>query len=191
MNKYELFLSINEPFAAGLFELENESPEIRYATALKRFWESAPIPGYDGGELYPSGVNIFNFSTDIAFRPHYANTYSYDGRLLSNKSTEANELVWSEITKVSGFMGWPNFVGGAGWTHSFPNYKRILSEGLDSYKDRVMLMKNEDLKKGLLITLEGIEIYKNRCIELLKKSNAPEKLINALEKVPNAPAENM
>ena len=191
MSTYELFLSINEPFAAGLFEFENESPEIRYANALKRFWELAPIPDYDGGELYPSGINIFNFDLSIAFRPHYANTYIYDGWRLAEKSEEANKKVWNEVTKVAGFMGWPHFVGGAGWTHSFPNYERILSEGLDSYKERVLLMKNEDLKKGLLITLEGIEIYRNRCVSLLEKSGAPEKLINALKKVPNAPAENM
>lgn len=191
MNKYELFLSINEPFAAGLFEFENEAPEIRYGNALKRFWEMASIPKYDGGEIYPSGKCIFNFDTKIAFRPHYANTYSYNGRLLAEKSEEGNSAVLEEIRKVSGFMGWPHFVGGAGWTHSFPNYKRILSEGLDSYRERVLRMKNENLKKGLILTLDGIEIYRKRCVELLKNSGAPQKLVDALEKVPNSPAKNM
>ena len=191
MNKHELFNSINEPFAAGLFEFENAAAEIRYANALKRFWELAPMPKYDGGELYPCGKCIFSHDTSIGLRPHYSNTYSYNRRVLEEKSEEANAIVLEEIRKVSGFMGWPHFVGGAGWTHSFVNYKRILSEGLDSYKNRVLRMKNEDLKKGLLLTLEGIEIYRKRCVELLKAANAPSKLITALEKVPNTPAESM
>ena len=49
----ELFTSIGEPFAAGLFELEGKAPMVRYANALKRFWEQTDLPAYDGGQLYP------------------------------------------------------------------------------------------------------------------------------------------
>jgi len=89
MKAFDLFWSINEPFAAGLFELEGKAPPVRYANALKRFWESAPIPKYDGGMLYPSGVNPFNYDRSISVRPHYSNTYEIDHNRLKTKSEEA------------------------------------------------------------------------------------------------------
>ena len=49
MTDFELFLSINEPFAAGIFEFEDASPMVRYANALKRFWENAPLSPYKDG----------------------------------------------------------------------------------------------------------------------------------------------
>ena len=64
MTDHELFLSINEPFAAGLFELEGASPMIRFANALKRFWESAALPPYGSGRLYRTG----NLPSGVAMR---------------------------------------------------------------------------------------------------------------------------
>ena len=70
MNASELFNSIGEPFAAGMFENEADARIIRYSNALRRFWEKADMPSYDGGMLYPSGVNPFNYDLSIKFRPH-------------------------------------------------------------------------------------------------------------------------
>ena len=187
MNAYELFLSIGEPFGAGLFELD-AAPIIRYSNALKRFWEVAKMPDYDGGMLYPSGVHPFNFNKDMSFRPHYANTYQIHYPSLKAKSEEAAELVYAEEHKVSHFRYSPHRVGGYGWTHSFPNYARVLREGLDTYRARVLALPESDFREGMLILLEAIDIYHARTLSHLKEQNAPRELIAALERVPYKPA---
>ena len=98
MTKAELFTSIGEPFAAGLFELEGADPMLRYANALKRFWEQTELPAYDGGQLYPCGVSTFNYNQDVCIRPHYCNVFEIQREKLQHKSTEAYEIIHEEWT---------------------------------------------------------------------------------------------
>ena len=191
MTDYELFLSINEPFAAGLFEFAGASPMIRFANAHKRFWESAPMPSYDGGQIYPSGKNTFTFSREYAVTPHNSNTFEVKWGLLREKSEHAFELIKKEYDLVVKFYGNPHTVGGMGWTHSFPNYSRILHEGLERYYERVCALPDGDFKQGSLITLDAIKAYHSRCVELLKQQNAPQGLIDALGRVPYSPATSL
>ena len=191
MKAAELFFSINEPFAAGLFEFEGEAPVIRYSNALKRFWESATLPPYKKGMLYPAGKCIFHFDKDVAAQPHYANTMAINYNLLKTKSEEAFVLMKKEDDLVAKFNGDPHTVGGMGWTHSFPNYTRILREGLFRYEERVCALPEGDLRRGMLILLEGIKIYHKRCIEYLKSEDASKELIDALEKMPYEPPKNI
>ena len=191
MTKAELFTSIGEPFAAGLFELEGADPMLRYANALKRFWEQTELPAYDGGQLYPCGVSTFNYNQDVCIRPHYCNVFEIQREKLQQKSAEAYEIIHAEEMLVAKFHGHPHTVGGMGWTHSFPNYSRVLKEGLDTYRSRVEALPEDDFKQGLLITLDAIEIYHRRCLRMLRETQAPEALIAALEKVPYQPAETV
>lgn len=191
MNVAELFNSIGEIYAAGLFELEGEAPIVRYANALKRFWEKAPIPDYDGGRLYPCGKNPFNFDNSVAVRPHYANTYQISYGALRKKSEQAAFIMSAEENKVKTFGDSPHTVGGMGWTHSFPNYERVLREGLDEYKRRVGALSDSDFKRGMQILLEGIDAYHSRCLDRLIEGSAPKELIDAFQKMPYKPAENI
>ena len=185
----ELFSSIGEHYAQGLFEFEGDAPIVRYANALKRYWEKAGFPSYDGGMLYPCGVNSFNYDTSVAFRPHYANTYQLNHGLLKKKSAEAYEIVIKETSLVKAFK--VHTVGGMGWTHSFPNYERVLREGLNEYERRIDALKDGDFKRGMKILFEGIGIYHARCLSNLREANAPKELIQALENVPYKPATNV
>ncbi len=187
MKVSELFFSINEPFAAGLFEFEGESPIPRYANALKRFFELAKLPPYEGGMLYPSGVCMFHFDNSVAVQPHYANTTQINFPMLKEKDPRAFALMKAEYDLVVKFNDSPHKVGGMGWTHSFPNYTRILREGLHRYQARVAALPEGDFRRGMQILLEGIQIYHNRCVEHLRSVNAPKALIDALEKMPYAP----
>lgn len=191
MKAFELFSSIGEPFAAGLFEFEGASPLVRYSNALKRFWESAEMPSYDGGKLYPCGENIFTYDKTLGAFPHYCNTLSLRPEVLKAKSEEAYQLMHQEKSLVAEFYFSPHTVGGMGWTHSFPNYTRVLAEGLDRYRERVEALEDGDFRQGLLILLDGIDAYHARCMELLRRSDAPAELISALEKMPYKPAENV
>ena len=78
----------------------------------------------------------------------------------------------------------PHTIGGNGFTHSFPNYPRIVKEGLNSYRQRVELLPSGDFREGLLTVLDGIAEYHARCLQLLKNVGADSGLINALEHVP-------
>ena len=126
MTDFELFLSINEPFAAGLFEIEGASPMIRFANAHKRFWENAPMPSYEGGQLYPANKTPFTYTSEYAVIPHNSNTFDVKWGILREKSERAFELIKKEYDLVVKFYDSPHTVGGMGWTHSFPNYSRIL-----------------------------------------------------------------
>ncbi len=187
MKNYELFLSLSEPFAAGLFELEGASPIVRYSNALKRFWENAPLPPYLGGQLYPAGKCMFYYTGDITIFPHYSNTFHVNYRRLSEKDPRAAELIRAEEGLVKKIRNSPHTVGGNGWTHSFPNYSRVLKEGLNRYRERVEMLPAGDLREGMQILLEGIDIYHKRCIEHLVSVNAPEDLIEALKRMPYEP----
>ena len=89
----QLFIDIGEPFAAGLFELEGEAPLLRYANALKRFFEFAALTPYNGNMLYPSGKCIFHFDGSVAVQPHYANTMQINFNLLKEKDVSAHKLM--------------------------------------------------------------------------------------------------
>jgi len=196
MNTSELFDSIHEPFAAGLFEDPDAPRIIRYANALKRFWEHTQLPPYDGGLLYPCGVSSFNYDPEIIVHPHYCNTfflcdYKVDRNTLAEKSPEAAQIMLEESRLVVDFQDSPHCVGGMGWTHSFPNYARVLREGLAQYRSRVEALPQGDFRSSMLCVLEAIAIYHARCLEILRRDGAPAELITALEKVPFRPAETV
>lgn len=188
MTTSELFFSIGEPFAAGLFELENASPMPRFANALKRFWENTKMPPYDGGMLYPCDVSTFNYNKDMTVFPHYCNTFDMHDEKLQQKNVQAYEIMHAEEQLVFKFESHPHTIGGMGWTHSFPNYTRVLSEGLNRYRERVEALPEDDFRQGLMLILEAIDIYHKRCLSLLREANAPIELITALEKMPYEPA---
>lgn len=193
MSLFETFMEVGEPFAAGLFEFTDCGPMPRYANALKRFWENTALAPYDGGMLYPCGVNPFNLNPDMKFVPHYCNTYSCPlskQEALRAKTEEGYQAVMGEISKVTGFPS-PHFVGGAGWTHSFPNYKRILTEGILKYEERVQALPQGEFKQSMLITLDAIRIFHRRCLEVLHASHAPQQLIDALTYTPYNPPRNV
>ena len=191
MTPYELFLSIGEPFAAGLFEWEGEAPIVRYANALRRFFEHAKLPPYEGGMLYPQGLCPFTYDKSVAVKPHYGNTMAIDYPLLEQKSKAAFTLMKAEDDLVVKFNDSPHTVGGMGWTHAFPNYGRVFNEGLNGYAARVGALPEGDFCRGMQILLEGIGIYHGRCLALLTEANAPKKLTDALSRMPYEPPKSI
>lgn len=184
MTNYELFVSINEPYGAGLFEREGASQSIRYALALKRFFEQTKLSDYNGGLLYPCGINSYLIN-DYCIRPQYTRGLEITkANVLRQKSEKAYSLIVDELNKVEGFSDTPHCVGGHGFTHTFLNYSRIFKDGLNGYIKRVDALPDGDFKTSLQITLDAIKIYHLRCLEVLKTQNAPQKLIDALTKMP-------
>lgn len=184
---YKLFVDINEPYAAGLFQEENRSKFYRLSLAQYNIWEKENLTEYKGGLLYPSGwLN----RGDYAVISTYSFTYYANLEYLKQKSKAAFDIMQKECSELK-MLTSPHTVGGNGYTHSIPNYGRIVKEGIDSYQDRIMKLPKGDFKEGLLLIFKGIKLYRQRCIDRLINEKAPQELINALNKVPFKPAENL
>lgn len=182
------FFEMNEPYAAGLFEFPDREPMYRYSNAAKRFWEQADIVPYDGGALYPCGRCMSKDNPDKAVRPDFSFTLSIDRNRLKEKAdAECYEAICAEYDKVSGFPT-PHTIGGAGYTHSFINYSRILKDGICGYRQRVEALEPGDFRDGLLLVLEGIEVYRQRLLDHLREQETVHPgLIDALEHADEPP----
>lgn len=176
----KLFYSIGEPYAAGIFEEPDKSFFYRHALGQARYYEALAPAAYDGEPLYPCGRKFFENTPAMA--PHYAHTYAVDWPRLEAKSPEAARIL-KEFTDISHYS--------FGWLHGAPNYKRIVKEGLASYRTRLLRRpEGEDFREGLLLLLDGMENHIRRSIEYLESVNAPAALVAAMRRVPFAPAEN-
>ena len=180
MNAYaQLFYDIGEPYAAGLFEAPEKGYFYRHAVANARYLEALRPAAFEEGDLlYPCGNRYMDW--DRAVVPAFATTYQVNWKLLRQKSEKAYDLLWefAQISKLT-----------YGWTHAAPNYKRIVKEGLSSYRERVLKQPDGEFKDGLLVLLAGIENYIRRSAAYLKEAGAPDALVEALNKVPFAAAE--
>ena len=186
-NTAEYFKSINEPYASGFFTEPDRSKFYRFSNALSEYLNYMPIPEYTGGKLYPSG-KLQHSGTII---PSYSFTYAINYTKLSEKCPDEYISLLKSEMDVFKCPDTPHRVGGYGYVHSIPNYHRIEMEGLNAYKERVKNLKDSDFKSGLLLLLDAINTRHNRILDMLKKKNAPEKLIAALTQVPMEPARNL
>ena len=114
---------------------------------------------------------------------------SINRNAVCEKDIELEELYSSEFCKYQSSVPKEHTVAGNMYTHSMPNYERILKEGLLSYIPRIEKIKDDDMREGLLHIIEGIKNYIQRCTEYLQTVCADEKLIYALKKVPLYPAD--
>lgn len=177
----ELFLSIGEPYAAGLFEDETKGYFYRHcAGCASWFRHLAPVPYHKGDRVYPTGAKNSLAAPTAAVIPHYAQGWRADMNALAAKSPEAAEL----LRPIAEVCRWPG-----GWLHGAPHYSRIIREGLSSYRERVLLRpEGEEFREGLLLLLDGMENYVSRCADYLASVGADEALVSALRHVPFAPA---
>ncbi len=123
-----------EVYAAALLENLDRTPLWRYSHATPAFFKVTRLPPYDGGNLYPCGSS--SESTPLGAKPGYSYTWSLNLGDIDQKVPEAVELLQAEWNKVAPIRT-PHTVAGAGYTHSFINFRRILSDGLKGYRARV------------------------------------------------------
>ena len=189
-----LFYNISEPFAAGFFELDDASPAQKFCRAYRRFYEHVPLPVYDREDsLYPYRDL---FCDEYAVNPQFCRQYFADYDKLREKSAECEAFFRAFDSKHGDFLNTEGREKGTtftayvdAWNHAAPNFKRILIEGLDGYEARVHKMKDEDLKEALADLLAGIRTYHARILAYLESVGAQQQLIDALHKVPFAPAQ--
>lgn len=164
-NKAELLYRLGEPLAAGMFEHENAPLPERYGLGICRYFEHVTPPEEDG-LLYPGEdckiwkladcAISFNYSFSIAIDEKKLRAKAENFALTAFEKTLLNSVIDELKFFLTCHIAPRHMVGGAGWTHSILNYRRILKEGLGMYCERVENMKDSPLKKGLQYTLDGI-----------------------------------
>lgn len=181
------FKEIGEYAAAGMFEEPERSLFYRKALGLRRYYENCELAPYNGALLYPSGI----VPNKMKIYPNYLSglIIDYDG--ICKKDRELADLFAADFCKFKSYVPPEHTVAGNMYTHSMPNYERILKEGFFSYIDRINKISDTDMRDGMLHLLEGIKIYWERCISYLENVNADGGLIKALRRVPFYPAENI
>lgn len=184
---FEKFLDIGEFAASGAFEQSDRNLFYRKSLGLRRYYEKCNLYEYTGKLLYPSGTKNEN----MIIRPDYMNGLSVDYSKVTDKNRKLLELYISDFFKYHSHVPLEHTVAGNMYCHSFPNYGRIIREGLNSYAERIKKIVNDDFREGLLHVYEGIRCYVSRCVKYLEKVNADEKIINALKKVPLEKADNI
>jgi len=142
-----LLSRLDEPLAAGFYELRNASQIRRLGRALNRYAESVGFMPASAGALYPAGaLNLWNLNGG-AVGHHYSFGLSVNGALLRDKigrllSEErernvAGGIVGDLENLCVNPMSNRFCVGGRGYTHSILNYSRILADGLPAYGRRI------------------------------------------------------
>lgn len=163
--KSSIFYKLNEPYAAGLFEEPTQCAFARYSRAVRRYWEHCSLHGYDGGPLYPIGLKIVD---DYSVAPDFSFTISVNKDKLVTKNGIAAGWVFEALDKPEMPSG-PHTVGGAGYTHSIPNYGRVAREGLDSYAERVGRLPQGGFRDGLTDVISGIRCYHARAARVRRR----------------------
>ncbi len=188
MNLNEYFNEIDEPLAKGLYEEPDRGMFYRISLGLRRYFENLPVSQYNGELLYPSGL----IKKHGKITPHIAHVLNFDFNAIEKESGEvAEELRKLEFFNYKSAVPYEHTVSGNMWTHSMPNFERILAEGFDSYIPRIEKIADGDMREGLLHLLAGIKLYHKKSVEYLESVNANTDLIKALKKVPFKPAENI
>ncbi len=206
---------LDEPFAAGYFELPDASPMRRWSRAFRRWFEARPLPDYQGARLYPSGRAQVGTAARI-LSPSYSFTWSFNEAAVEERAADAGpeeraalEALREEMRglhrKLAVGQG-KHTVGGYGYTHSVPNYGRVIREGLNAHAERVAAglaaarargdPAKEDFFLGLQDVLVGAREWTRRILEFLRRRAAEANrdrprlraLIAAYERVPWEPA---
>ncbi|MBR2634798.1 MAG: hypothetical protein IKD31_04385 [Clostridia bacterium] len=178
------FSKLGEYAASGLYEEPDRSLFYRKALGIRRFYENCELAVYGGECLYPSGV----IAQKMSIAPKYLSGLNFEARSLNEKAPALAKKLNEEFCVYRSTVPTEHTVAGNMYTHSIPNYERILKEGLLSYTARIEMISDTDMREGLLHVIRGIERYIARCVDYLVSVSADEKLIVALQRVPLYPA---
>lgn len=214
--KPEVLSNLNEFFAAGYFENPEASPMLRWSRAVRRRFENRKMSPYNGELLYPSGPVHLGGENHI-LGPSYSFTYAYNEGaltgLLENASEGKRETLLAVQTSMRDLGAKLNVistyhtVGGRGYTHSVPNYGRVVREGLTEHARRIEAnlaverqhgdVEKIDFYSGLQDVLAGIENWHQSILALLRETSTNansvaevrrKRLIATYEQVPFQPA---
>ena len=205
----------DEPFAAGFFEQPEASPFRRWSRAVRRRFEHRGLAPYRGQRLFPVGP-AHREGENRFLKPSYSFTWQLNRAALQAHCAECppgDAARWRAFAEC--MDAWESSIcrdfgvhtlGGGGYTHSIPNYGRVLREGLDSHAQRIqhgLSAAREagdtdavDFYVGLQDVLAGVAAWHRAVAKHL--SQAPceteeararrDRLVAAYQRVPFQPA---
>ena len=209
--------SMREFFAAGFFEEPDAAPFVRWSRAFRRRLETRTPTPYDGSLLYPCGGKLPSPRCENIFvQPSYSHTWNVNGTALAEAVEKADDpkqretleqlrsAMHAEAARLN-VASTPHTIGGWGYTHSIPNFGRIIREGLDEYARRIRdgqesaksnRREKVDFYLGVSDVLAGARAWRDNLIAHLRSWSYEdeseqynhERLIEALERVPFEPA---
>lgn len=184
---YKALHDLGEFAAAGLYEEPERSLFYRKALGLRRYYEHCKLAEYKGLPLYPSGA----VKQKMIMKPERIRGLEFPCRADNFAFPEIAIKIGEEFFKYRSTIPKEHTVAGDMYTHSMPNYERVLSEGLLSYLPRIEKIEDEDIRDGLRHLVEGIIRYTERCADYLESVGADEGLVKMARKIPLYPAENI
>ena len=185
---YSFFTDRGEYYGAGYYEEPHKSPFERFSRALRRYFENYRLPEYKGEPLYPCGGK---WRTPLV-NPDFSFTVAVNWKQLAEQSEEVKKVLGNDFNLSVSRITSVHTVGGNMYTHSYPNFKRIVYEGLDSYGERIKKIADNEVREGLLDLMVGIRCFHSRILQKLKDEGAGEsELYKALLTVPFRPAETL
>lgn len=192
---WTLLEEAGEPLAAAYMQAQGASPLRRCCRALRRFFETCPLPAYQGETLYPCSDSLYTVPQVLRF--HYSASLTVDWALLERKQAEASDpAVAAALGRLGEALRELPPVGG--YTHSIINFGRVLAEGLGAYEQRVREHRQRaqaegvaaqvDFYEALEELLAGLLALQQRCAAHLQSCPGGESLAAALARVPWEPA---
>lgn len=191
-----------EHLAAGYMGRPDATPVIRFAAAVAEHLAHVDLPAYGAEALYPCGPSLY-FS-GAAAELHYSAGITYNEAALQAELADADEETRAALLAVrEALADYPRF---GGYTHSIPNYRRIITEGLESYSERIERTLEIAERRGeqdrvefghaMHTVLEAIRTLHGRVLAHLASAQVEgpqqeqmlERLIEALAQVPFSPA---
>jgi pyruvate-formate lyase len=161
----------------------------------------------EGNLLCPSGRSLVDAENAILV-PSFSYTWAYNDKALQRRLASCDsperstlEALGREMRDLDSRLNvvrTPHTVGGKGYTHSIPNYGRVLAEGLDSYRKRIVegaasaCAEHDEARADFFAALQdvllGIEAWHQRMVRQLDDWPAAGRLGAALAQVPFSPA---
>jgi len=206
----DALLECREFLAAGFFRDAGSPTVVRMARAAACHLEHMELPPWRGSRLYPSELEGERsghlYLGRGAVRFHYAMPMVWDRETLERKTEEANGRHKQALLALrDALQEYPYFFDLGGWIHASVNFRRILSEGLNSYESRIQARQADARDAGqsdklvfyeaMQITLDGIRRFHTRVLAMLEGASgcATEEeqrtaLLEALQRVPFEPA---
>ena len=194
---------LGEFFAAGFMEGEDAPVVARMARGILSHLARCPLPPYEGEAYYPCGRSWWD--TGSAVWHHYVKV-TYDGaRARAKREAARTERERAALDALAAF--WKGYPPAGGYTHSIPNYGRVLREGLDGFEGRIREGVRHARERGdeealvlydaLLTVLDGVRVLHARLVRQIEGGacSSPEaerrreRLLDALRTVPFKPAQ--
>ena len=189
----------------------------RWSRAIRRRFENRTSGAYSGELLYPCGPAHIGGENRI-LGPSYSFIWSYDKPVLieqlpnvtekERETLEALQMEMHGLGEKLNVIQTVHTVGGRGYTHSIPNYGRVLQESLSEYSRCIARhldvayqrkdVEQIDLYLGLRDVLAGIERWHAHILSFLTHVQADnpvvearrKRLLAAYEQLPFHPARN-